>query len=457
MNQPWLDTLQIVQIIGTLLLIGVGLPVYTYWRMRRQLRSASERAERAEAKLERVLTALDATQRQALASYATSARPLESPPAGIMPTLRAVHQEYNDPYTVALGWEVVGDEPAIVAVSLYGDSPIKAGHMLLTGETDWGKDGLAFLIAATLCARTKPHQLQIFWIDGKGPDGALWRGRAHNWREPVTGEDGLAEAIAALEVERGRRTQLLQAKGVTKWEELAEADRPPLLWVYVSELKLLRKQLGSELEQWLERELSSARAGGIRYCIGLQNATNLKMEWRSQIGCFVAGGQSSRDADKPNLNLSTEEIRERGAIPPSALPAPGYFTVRVRRDVATVRAPLISLAERKDLLRRLPAAPSILPVFPTPSTAQESLGSLFPVAEEVPADSAILTPVGPEEHLPEGWGEGQYAQARALLAEGKTDGQIVAAVFKVTGGRRYGPLVSQVAQVRATTETTVSV
>ena len=225
----------------------------------------------------------------------------------------------------------------------------------------------------------------------------------------------------------------------------------------MSELKLLRKQLGSELEQWLERELSSARAGGIRYCIGLQNATNLKMEWRSQIGCFVAGGQSSRDADKPNLNLSTEEIRERGAIPPSALPAPGYFTVRVRRDVATVRAPLISLAERKDLLRRLPAAPSMLPVFPTPSTAQESLGSLFPVAEEVPADSAILTPVGPEEHLPEGWGEGQYAQARALLAEGKTDGQIVAAVFKVTGGRRYGPLVSQVAQVRATTETTVSV
>jgi hypothetical protein len=36
----------------------------------------------------------------------------------------------------------------------------------------------------------------------------------------------------------------------------------------------------------------------------------------------------------------------------------------------------------------------------------------------------------------------------ALVAEGKSDGQIVATVFQVTGGRRYRPLVDQVAAVR---------
>lgn len=448
MNQTWLDGLQLFQIVGTLLLVGLGLPAYSYWKLRRQAAINAERAERAEALLRRTLAALDATQRQTLVESIDRPRPLDTPPAGVLPTLQKLHQEYpTDPYAVAIGWELVDDQPEVVAVSLHGDSPIKAGHTLLTGETDWGKDGLAFLIAASLCARTTPRQLQIFWIDGKGPDGALWRGKAHNWREPVTRADAIAAALTSLETERERRALLLEQHAVTKWEELPDTVRPPLLWVFVSELKLLKKPLGGELETWLERELSSARAGGIRYCIATQTVTNMKTEWRSQISCAIAGGQSSKDGDRPNLGLATDEIRDLGAIPPSALPAPGYFTVRVRREVATVRAPKIDLTERKALLARLPSLPSASPIPSTPSTAPESPGRLFPTLEKIAESPAILASV--EDGRPEGWTIEHYQQVVALLGENqKSDSQIVATVWGVTGGRRYRPLVDQVAAVR---------
>jgi hypothetical protein len=148
--------------------------------------------------------------------------------------------------------------------------------------------------------------------------------------------------------------------------------------------------------------LSSARAGGIRYCIGLQNATNLRMEWRSQIGCYIAGGQTSRDGDKPNLNMSTEEIRERGALPPSALPSAGYFTMRRRRDVVTVRAPLITLAERRAILARLPDRP--VPPMPDGAALADLLSADLHSGNghaTVPNDSEIQNGATPHQNATE--------------------------------------------------------
>ena len=148
--------------------------------------------------------------------------------------------------------------------------------------------------------------------------------------------------------------RLLEQYSVTKWEELPATMRPPLVWVVINELALIEKVLGRELESWLTRELSSALAGGIRYCILMQDASNWETGWRRQIGLAVAGGQVSRDADKPNLGMSTTEIKDRGGIPPSELPERGYFTARFYRDVVSVSIPYLTVEERKAAIARLP-------------------------------------------------------------------------------------------------------
>lgn len=413
--------LQTAQILIVLCLV-LGWPLYAYWRMKYRVQIAEAKLVETENRHRSFLDALDEVQKQAVDNYITSSHPLKEPPAGVKDNLHEVIRQHpQDPYAFPLGWVTRNGVPDLYTVSLYGDSPYKSGHILLTGETDWGKDGWVFLTAALLCMRTNPTQLRLFWIDGKGPDGALWQRLAHNWMEPVTNADDIGRAVKVLEREREQRSLLLQHHGVTKWEELSVEVRPPLLFVYVSELKLLRRAIGKDLEAWLEAELSSARACGIRYCIATQTATNMKTEWRSQIGLFVAGGQSSRDGDKPNVGIGTDEVRERGGIPPSSLDLPGMFTVRLRRHVVTVRASYLSLDERKSILAQLPPAPSAVDV---------SIG----VSKDVGTENEI----SPENRK----------RIEELILEGKSDARVIAIVFNVTGGRRFAPLKEIVANVR---------
>lgn len=162
--------------------------------------------------------------------------------------------------------------------------------------------------------------------------------------------------------------QLLEQHGVTKWEELPTQNRPPLVWVVINELSLLEKVLGRELERWLTRELSSALVGGIRYCILMQDASNWETGWRRQIGLAVAGGQVSRDADKPNLGMSTAEIKGRGGVPPSELTERGFFTARFYRDVVSVSIPYLNVEERKAAIARLPCQHRVTVATPAEPT-----------------------------------------------------------------------------------------
>lgn len=487
----WLADLQLIQIVVLLLLIAVA-PCYEVWRMRRRLRAADARAAAAEAQLQRALGELSAVQREVFQREAVGRHPLRTPPdfAAVLDEIDAGHP--TDPYILPAGWVKVNGEPDLATLSLHGESLYFCGHGLVTGETGGGKDGWLFQATAALCSRATPAQLQLFYIDGKGPDGALWRGKRHNWREPVTEAAAIPAAIESLETERARRMRAIEAAGVTKWEELPALTRPPLLWIVVSELKLLKKALGAEFETWLESELVSARAAGMRYCVATQTATNMRMEWRSQIGFYVAGWQSSRDADKPNIQLSTDELRERGAIPPSELPAPGYFTVRVKRDVVTVRATYLDLAGRKAVLAKLPAQPAVLPSPSTssapstsvegPFSALESAGSESPSATTTVAQvaetgsgptgrsapSAVTASVPATLTVGGKPDEPSYEErARLLLAErreavigaiqaGKSDYKIMETVFNVTGGRLYTSLKAQVAALRGEVQTPVA-
>lgn len=459
--------------IGIWLIFILGLALLPVWVLRKawlNYRLAQRRAGEAEEQvaalqqqLQRTLGALSAIEAEQLTKRLEGYQPMHTPP-GFEQTLARIDEKHRDDvYAVPLGWyEVDGEEPDLASVSLHGESPYKTNHALVTAETDMGKDGWAFVALATLCSRARPEQVQVFLIDGKGPDAELWTARTHNWRAPVSSEDQVEGAVRALEQERARRMQVLKQHGVTKWEELPLVlGRPmmPMLVVYVNELKLLKKALGQALESWLEQELASARAAGIRYILATQNATKMKTEWRSQIGLFVAGFQSSRHADEPNIGLSADEIREQGAIPPSEIAGPGYFTVRLRRQVVTVRASRVDLPERKSVIAGLPVITPSSGAREELSSAWERAGSAFPSSSR-PAETAGSVggaedrkteapgSVSREEQRAEELFAGQRAQVVAAITAGKTDGQILREVFETDSGRLYGPLKRRVGALR---------
>lgn len=403
MQPQLLEALGLFQWLGFALLV-VAWPVYEVLKLRRRARQAENQAAQLTQDYQHRVEALDSVQRQALEKFLQHPQPLRTPPAGFGPTLRAVEAYHEtDPYAIPIGWQNSDGVADLVTGSLHGDSPYFVGNIQVTGMTRWGKNIWEFLTTTTLCYRTTPAQLRIFCIDGKGPDGALWRGLAHNWREPITREDEIPGAITALETLRTERMRLLEQHSVTKWEELPASTRPPLIWVVINELSLLEKVFGRELEHWLTRELSSALAGGIRYCILMQDASNWETGWRRQIGLAVAGGQVSRDADKPNLGMSTTEIKDRGGIPPSELPERGYFTARFYRDVVSVSIPYLTVEERKAAIARLPKAVAAVKVASLSNSGEPAV--VFNAA--VPS-AALLGTIGDSETL------------RALLSDDST-------------------------------------
>lgn len=283
---------------------------------------------------------------------------LAHPPADLGAALRYIARHWpKDRYTAPLGWNLADGQAALIAASFVGD----VNHILITGQTDSGKDNAALNILLALAAQHSPAEFQACIVDGKGGlDWNGWQDKAHTWRLARTAAD-IAPAMKALSVERERRTELLWQAKATKWDEYEGGDLP-LLVVYVAELALLAGATSkTELATWLGQELTSARSMGIRYIIAAQTVSNLDTQWRSQIGLFLAGYQTATHADQPNTGLSTGDLRALGAIPPSELPdrktAAGVFTAVQGREVATLRAGLLDKAQRQRLLSALPDKP----------------------------------------------------------------------------------------------------
>jgi hypothetical protein len=340
---------------------------------------------------------------------------LAQPPADLHVTLNQLHR--NAPaarYRFPLGWHMVEGRAALAQAALTGD----VNHVLVTGQSDGGKDNWAIGALLCLALQHSPQQLQVCIIDGKGLDFAPWARKAHTWRLALDPGE-IAPAMAALTAERQRRAQVLRAAGASKWEAYRGGDLP-LLIVYVSELSLLEDAAGkSELAAWLNSELAAARAFGIRYIVATQTASNFATRWRSQVGLYVAGFQPSASQDEPNTGLSGKEIRAAGAVPPSELPAPptgaGVFTVVFGREAVNVRAPLVDDLQRRQLLAQLPDR-LVVPAEPVPEGAEsgESGGSL----KLVPGGSRLVPPdttaVEPEvskirDLAAQGWSRNQIA------------------------------------------------
>lgn len=368
-----------VQGLGFLLtLIGIGASVWltvqslrrrNLWLEGERMRLEDEIAAR-DARYREFYDAVDAVTRQKAVSSLNTHRPLSNPPPGILPTVqKLLHQEpelSRDPLFFAVGWTELRGSAGVISFTFDGRSEYFSGHIAISGESGYGKGNLAFLIFAQVCLRATTAQAQVFAIDPKC-DFSLWKGKAHNWREPVLGRDPaqIRAAMEALRAERERRELLRERFRVLNHEELHDAVRPPTLLVYIAELSVLN--LGTDdLDGWLAAEMSTARAAGIRYIIDDQNNSNRSTSYRTHYSTFLAGFQSSQDWVKPNMGMGPEEIRKLGALPPHELPGRGYFTLRNGRAVITMRAPLVDLAAREEVLARLPdvAEPQVVAPLP---------------------------------------------------------------------------------------------
>lgn len=369
-----------LQGLGILLLLA-GI-IGSAWLSFQNLRRRTAWLEQERARLEREVAlrderyaqfyhAVDTVTRDKAKAQLAIRQPLDNPPPGILPALREILSLPDvaaDPYYFPIGWRRRRDGAASVTMfSAHPQNEHFCGNVAVTGETRYGKGNLVALIFLSLCMRLNPRQLHVFAVDPKR-DFALWRGKAHNWREPVLGRDQamIQAAMAALREERERRERLRERAGVLEHFQLHESVRPPLLLVYLAELDVL--QLGTDdLDEWLASEMSTCLASGIIYVIDAQNNSRRATRWRTHFSTFLAAFQSSEASVEPNVGMRPDEIERLGGISPHKLPGKGYFTYRSGRDVGSVRAPLISLEARQEALASLPTAQqphSITPLAP---------------------------------------------------------------------------------------------
>lgn len=329
-------------------------------------------------------------------------------------------------YRFPLGWSSLDGRPALSQACFAADIT----HLLLTAQSDGGKDNWAIGALLSLAAEHTPSELQLCLLDGKGLDFTGWRGLPHVWRTALT-PDEIAPAMRALSLERERRRRILSAAGVSKWDTYRGGDLP-LLVTYVSELALLQDATSAkELERWLNTELAAGRAFGMRYIVASQTVSRFATRWRSQISLYVAGFQPSQSQDMPNTGLRTSEIERSGAVPPSALPPPpggaGIFCIAWGRDAINVRAPLIDDAERRRWLEALSGGKS--------TTSQHS-----DAEEALPATGEIASINAPERA---GSGEASQvteAERAAIIAAARVEPsrrKVCQRVFGTAGGRAW--------------------
>lgn len=258
-------------------------------------------------------------------------------------------------YLLPIGWSWKDGIGTLESVSLRD----AVNHALISGQNDSGKDNETRVGLLALCLRHPPTAIQVAIIDGKGLDWTAWKDKAHTWllaRFPSE----IPSALRKLTRERERRIRLLEAAKVVRWQDY-EGDDLPLLVVFVSELKLLKRGMGNnaKLEEWLAAELSVSRAAGIRYILATQTATRMGTDWRSQIALYIAGFQPMRSQDEPNCSLTTEEVVACDALPPSRIPpkhkdGSGIFCTVLGREVKNVRATLLGQEDLERYLLQLP-------------------------------------------------------------------------------------------------------
>jgi hypothetical protein len=150
-------------------------------------------------------------------------------------------------------------------------------------------------------------------------------------------------------------------------------------------------------------------------------------------------------------------VRASGALLPTSFKAPGYFTVRVRSDYATIRTPLITLDERKraiesllhvahhltaaDRLVKLREAVARIGEAPAADRSDAAKADFMPALQALPvgveAGDATVSVRHPTRAAVE-VADAERAQIVAAIARGLTSRRQVARhVFGSPGGKGY--------------------
>jgi hypothetical protein len=351
-----------------------------------------------------------------LTTVKSAASALANPPKDLRAIITELRRRSpGEKYQIPFGWVAAKGEAWLVHAGLVGG----INHMLISGQSDAGKDNLALTILFTLAAEQSPKKVQFCIIDGKGLDFVGWEQKQHTWKLALEPQS-IAPTMKALTTERERRGRILRTAQVAKWDEYT-GDDLPLLVVYVSELSLLEDAVGkSDLTGWLNSELAAGRAFGIRYIIATQTASNFATRWRSQISLYLAAFQPSQSQDEPNTGLTSKELREAGLVPPSELPSPpsgaGVFTLVKGRSGYTLRTSYFTSEHRRWLLSQLPNAQKPLQAVNPEPTQQAPKKLPEPEAEMLLTLLRSGQPLPIREAVPEAVGSSAEARSNHIFS-----------------------------------------
>lgn len=223
-------------------------------------------------------------------------------------------QDHKSLLAIALGQTAAGD-PYVSDLS-------KMPHLLVAGTTGSGKSVCLHSIIASLLFRNPPNQVQFVIIDPKKLEMSIYArlARHHLLNSPELDEEVIttpANAVLALggvEMEMGRRYDLLAGAGVRNIEEFnALASRgeavspdgetlPPLsyLLVVIDELADLMLVSAKEIEEPIARLAQMARAVGIHLIVATQRPSVdvitgvIKANFPARIAFQVASKVDSR-------------------------------------------------------------------------------------------------------------------------------------------------------------------
>ena len=203
--------------------------------------------------------------------------------------------------------------------------PAERPHMLVAGETGGGKGGTLRLILAQVAG----HDWHVTVLNPKRSGEFAWLTHAPDC-QVVSDEATMTTTVRALEVERDRRQQVIEAAGADTWHDLPGTPWPPVLLVVDEASEFLARDLdpGGHRARALVALARKGRSAGIHLVVATQrpDVTDGALgqaggALRDQLAARVAVGSLSPDGLRmvhpgagPDMGAGLPGVPGRGLV-----------------------------------------------------------------------------------------------------------------------------------------------
>ena len=171
-------------------------------------------------------------------------------------------------------------------------------HLLVAGITGSGKSEFLKTILASLCANSKPLELQFALVDPKRVTFNLSGRSPYLMQPPVCEPDEVLPILERCYDEMSKRYQLLTRRHATTIADLPAKERPPRWVIVLDEFANLMDDRGlkKQLEARLKSLAGMSRAAGIHLILGTQcpEASVVTPLLRSNLPCRISFQVSSK-------------------------------------------------------------------------------------------------------------------------------------------------------------------